>query len=267
MHCHTFSTLFLRTFLTALAMGSMVSADVIIIDDFTEPSSRNITSRGQQAWVDVTGTVIGGIRDGSAGCESSDADGTTTARISAGIFSILTNKKASPSIYLAYDQTAGWGTHLDNDPFNGVLNPAWDLSDNGSNDRFSILFSKATSTDSATPFFNDFLLTVKVKGDPSLYQRDMDTAANAWMVSNKAALAAGSPVAFEIFFTDLGDGVDLSQVEGFSLHICSENRDMEYAIDRIAAIPDPAGIPEPAVATLVLLFGIGTLSVKRLLKR
>ncbi|MBN2686508.1 MAG: hypothetical protein JXR40_14600, partial [Pontiellaceae bacterium] len=120
-----------------------VGADLVMIDDFTEPSSRTITSRGQQEWIDTTTTVPGGVRDGSVGCESSDTDGNTTMTISGGLFQISTNKKASPSVYLSYDGTAGWGTDKDYAPFNGAFSPTIDLTDNGANNRFSILFAYA----------------------------------------------------------------------------------------------------------------------------
>lgn len=97
-----------------------VGADLVMIDDFTEPS-RTITSKGQQEWVDYTSTVPGGVRDGSVGCESSDALGNTTMKIEGGLFKISTNKSASPSVYLSYDATAGWGSDKDYDPFNGTF--------------------------------------------------------------------------------------------------------------------------------------------------
>jgi hypothetical protein len=139
-------------------------AGPVMIDDFSESATGTITSRGQQAWVDNTLTVPGGVRDGSVGCESSDADGTTRMQISAGLFKIDTNKKAAPSVYLSYDGTAGWGDDLDYDPFNGAFTTALDLTGNGSNDRFSILFAYAKGMSPTIEYFNDVFVSVLIGG-------------------------------------------------------------------------------------------------------
>ncbi|WP_168433524.1 hypothetical protein [Pontiella sulfatireligans] len=241
----------------------MVSANAFLIDDFSDPANQTTTSQGNQtAWEDTTSSVIGGIRDGSVGCESSSSGGTTTAKFANGKLEVYTNKKASPSIYLAYDGTAGWGSNLDTDPFgNGTISPVLDFTDGGGNDRFSITFASAGGMDPSTNFFNDVLLSVKIEGEKNLYQANMDDAANAWMDENYNALAAGRAAAFEIDFSALGASIDMTKVEAFSLHICSENKNMDYSIDKIEAVP------EPAVLTLVALFGIGLLSAKRLFNR
>ena len=127
-----------------LFAGPGALAGMLLLDGFDEPVSGSAhTSKGQSAWHDTTDTVMGGIRDGSVGCESSELDGTTTAQISGGLMEVTTNKKASPSVYLSYDRTAGWGPDLDSDPFNGSCVPALDLTDGGGNDRFRIVFASA----------------------------------------------------------------------------------------------------------------------------
>ena len=111
---------------------------VVMIDSFTFPATtQTVTSKGQQSFVNVTDTVLGGVRDGSVGCESSEADGNTTGKIDGGKYEIYTNKKASPSMYLSYDGTSGWGTHLDTDPFNGQFAQPIDLTDGGLNNSFN----------------------------------------------------------------------------------------------------------------------------------
>jgi hypothetical protein len=234
-------------------------AATVVIDDFSE-GNRNITSRGQTAWTDSGLNVLGGVRDGSAGCENSDTEGLTTANISDGLFSVSTNPKGAPSIYLSYDGTSGWEdeAELDANPFNGSINPVQDLTDNGSNDRFSITFAYTKGASETVDFFNDFNLAVKVGG--STYLVDVSDVANVWVDDNYAELSADTPtaVSFEVLFSDFGDDVDMSEVEGFYLHVCSENLNMEYAIDEIAAVP------EPAAAALLLVVGGGLLFVRRL---
>lgn len=238
------------TFLLAVA----AQATPILIDDFSEPS-RNITSRGQQEWVDTTATVPGGVRDGSVGCESSDTDGNTTMRINNGLFAILTNKKAAPSVYLSYDATAGWGSDKDYAPFNGAFVSTIDLTGGGKNDRFSILFAYANGMDPTVDYFNDVFVSVQING--SFYQYDAAAAANTWMDQHYETLNAGTACAFEVLFSALGSGIDMTQVEAIHLHVCSENRDMEYGLDQIVAIP------EPAAAGLILLAGGGLFLLER----
>jgi len=227
----------------------------VVIDDFSE-GNRTITSRGQTAWYDTGLNVLGGVRDGSAGCENSPAGGLTTAKIQDGLFKVYSNKSGAPSIYLSYDQTAGWGgTPLDDYPFNGSLNPVQDLTENGSNDRFRITFASANGADPEINFFNDVHLVVKVEG--TNYLANMSSSANTWMEANYDDLNATTPVAasFEVSFSEFGD-IDMSQAQGFFLHVCSENMDMEYAIDKIAAVPEPASV-------LMIGFGAGLIFLVR----
>lgn len=243
---------------TLLMVVAAVSGDTFVIDDFSVPASGSAhTSKGQAAWYDTTSSVLGGIRDGSVGCESSELDGTTTAQITGGKFNVKTNKKASPSVYLSYDQTPGWGSHLDNDPFNGVLNPVQDLTDSGSNDRFSIVFASASGRNVSIPYFNDFLITVKIKDVGTLYQCNLGNngtgAANTWMESNYTTLNAGTPVAFDVLFTELDDSINMSQVEGVAFHICSNNSNLEYSLDSISTVPEPATFCLLAVGSVFVM--------------
>jgi hypothetical protein len=237
--------------LIALLIGS-AGADSVMIDDFSESATSTKTSTGnQEEWVDNTSTVPGGVRDGSVGCEWSDADGTTRMQIGDGLFKIDTNKKAAPSMYLSYDGTAGWGTDKDSSPFNGKFATALDLTGDGSNDRFSILFAYADGMSATTNYFNDVLISVQIADE--FHQHDATGAANVWINDNYATLNQETPVAFEVLFSELGSGLDMSSVEAIHLHICSENRDMDYAIDQFEAVPEPSGV---LMVSAVLLTGL-----------
>ncbi|MDD2237975.1 MAG: hypothetical protein PHP44_03965 [Kiritimatiellae bacterium] len=98
---------FMAVVLLYLCSGITAECAVVLIDDFSIPASgQTVTSKGQQSWVNLTASVLGGVRDGSVGCESSEADGNTTGQITGGQLYIETNKRASPSMYLSYDGTA-----------------------------------------------------------------------------------------------------------------------------------------------------------------
>jgi hypothetical protein len=247
-----------KAFFFLLVVVCSAGADWVMIDDFLESATATITSQGQQAWVDNTPTVPGGVRDGSIGCETSDADGTTRMQISDGLFKIDTNKKASPSVYLSYDGTAGWGSGLDDDPFNGAFTTALDLTGNGSNDRFSLLFAYAKGMSATTDYFNDVFVSVLIGGQ--FYQYDASDDANAWMGDNYATLNTETPSAFEVLFSKLGTGLDLSRVQAIHLHVCSENRDMDYALDKFEAVP------EPAVISLIGLSGFFSFLIRRFME-
>ncbi|OXU15110.1 PEP-CTERM sorting domain-containing protein [Sedimentisphaera salicampi] len=239
-----------------MLLVSYANAEYVMIDDFSEPG-QNITSKGQQAWSDTNSNVLGGVRDGSVGCESSEADGRSTANISNGLFAVTTNHKAAPSIYLSYDGLAGWGNHLDDDPFNDSLSPSQDLTAGGA-DAFSIEFVHADEGDSGVAFFNDVLLTVKMEGQSNLYQYNANTEANSWMDTNYNLISESNPMAFEVEFAKLGNGtstdIDMAKVEAVGLHICSENYDLEYTLNSFSTVPEPA--------TLALL-GSGLIMLRR----
>lgn len=251
----------MRTLIVSILafLAASTSFAVVVIDDFTEGTS-SYTSTGQQsAWDNSNINVLGGIRNGSVGCESSDTDGTTKANIQDGHFEVTTNKKASPSIYLGYDATAGWGTDLDTDPFNGAFSSAVDLTQSGLNNSFAITFSYASGTDTVTPFFNDFLFTVQIAG--VMYTKNVgfngDGTANIWMAANYTDLNNEISATFLVPFSELNGTPNMSQVEAFSLHICSENKNSEYTLDSITA-----AVPEPASA-LMIAFGGGLIALVR----
>lgn len=247
------------SFWAIFAVSASVSFAEIVIDDFSEADNAH-TSQGQAAWADPGIDVMGGIRDGSVGCEDSESDGTTTANITKdGEFEVTTNKKASPSIYLSYDGLAGWGTDKDFDPFNGIISPVWDLTENGANSGFAIVFTHAADGDDIHPFFNDFLLTVKTEGNATLNQCNVGSkgtdVANDWMSENYTTLNGGTSVTFYVPFSALSGTPDMSKVEGFALHICSENRNLEYTLDSIsAAVPEPASILMIGFGGVLILF-------------
>jgi hypothetical protein len=81
------------------------------------------------------------------------------------------------------------------------------------------------------------------------------------MDENYATLNTETPVAFEVLFSELGTGLDMSSVEAIHLHVCSENRDMDYGIDKIQAVP------EPAVMSLIGLSGAFALLIRRIFCR
>ncbi|NCD33004.1 MAG: hypothetical protein EOL87_06230 [Spartobacteria bacterium] len=158
----------LSLFLSLLLCSHTVFG-AVVIDSF-EDGDGNHTSKGQSAWIDNPATVIGGIRDGSAGCEASEADGTTTARIGDGELYVFTNHKAAPSVYFNYDAHSGWGSDLDTDPFTGTFAAPVDLTEDGKNTQFSFFFTHALYDSSSAPFFNDVLITLKIQDEPSFSQ-------------------------------------------------------------------------------------------------
>lgn len=234
-------------------MLSVANAADVVIDDFSDPSNGNAhTSQGQSAWYESVTGVIGGNRDGSVGCESSEFDGTTTAQITGGEFTVTTNKKASPSIYLSYDQTPGWGPNLDTDPFNGTFSSSQDLTGGSDNNRFAIVFTHAAGRNVGIAYFNDFLITVEV--DSVLYSCNLGDqgtdAANVWMEANYDDLSSDIPATFYVDFSQLSGTPDMSAVDAIALHICSNKYDWEYSLDSIYTT-----VPEPM--TVMLLLGGG----------
>ena len=241
--------------LTALLVTNAFSA--VVIDDFSQGTSAHTSVGKQNAWDNSDINVLGGIRNGSVGCELSTG-GTTAANITAdGKFEVTTNWKASPSIYLGYDATDDWGPDLDTDPFNGVFIPVEELTESGVNNSFAITFTYAYEADPDTPFFNDFLFTVQIDG--TLYTNNVGSrgtdAANDWMDDNYADLSDKDTVSSATFlvpFSGLtGTGtLDMSKVQALSLHICSANYDLDYTLDSITTT-----IPEPATALLLAIGG------------
>jgi len=256
-------------------------AGTIVIDDFScgEGTHNSGGSGSQNQWTDTTnGTcTLGAYRDGSVGCEIWEFNGNTMARVKDGVLEIITNDQSSPSVYLSYDDTSGWGEPPDpeNTPFNGsfsdaagILDSAQDLTGGGSNNQFEFLFTYAYEDDEDhSNFFQDFRVTlIDSDSNTASYNAGMESAggdgtANTWMSSVYDDLNDGIPASFTIPFSKFS-GVDLTAVEGINLHICSEEKGSDYTLDAIVATP------EPASASLALLAaGVGALVARRKRRR
>lgn len=121
--------------------------------------------------------------------------------------------------------------------------------------------------DPEVAYFNDVFISVQI--NDYFYQYDAATDANAWMDAHYDELNAGTPAAFDVLFSSLvakngGPAINMtlmSQVEAIHVHVCSENRNMDYGIDQIAAIPEPAAV------TFIVWAGIAMLVGRRFIHR
>ena len=108
-----------RATYTPIAFGLVVVslplwAAPISIDEFTEPTTavQHTSNAGAQVqWSDtgLTATLtVGGVRDGSIGCEYYDNISVIRATVGAGSLSVDSTGSSTPSLYLSYDATSGW---------------------------------------------------------------------------------------------------------------------------------------------------------------
>jgi len=278
----TFSRAVLRTTVILLSLPGALPAhaEPMSIDEFTAPGTASTvksTGGSQKPWSDtgLTATdTLGGIRDGSIGCEGVNTS-SVTAIVGAGAISLDATGGSTPSLYLGYDGHSGWGSHLETQPFNGVLSSPVDLTGGGGNDAIALRF---TSVRSRGVGFNDFRITLvqgyagDVNTSPGTIAYDADgtpTAGTAdyWFSFNAASainaqLTDGTgEQTFYFPMSSLvnaaGSTATFNAVQAIQFHGCTEQVAFDYTMDSIQAVPEPTTIAAMVSAGLCLVgFGL-----------
>ncbi len=244
----------------------------IIIDTFASPTSQatySSSSKTQVQWTDSSssGDILGGVRDGSVGCELSTDNNQSQARVGDGTFAITAQPKAGPSTYLSYDGTEGWSQPADpeNDRFNGTFASAIDLTDGRLNDRFyfSFVYAFHGKDGDGTVTFNDFRITLLEydNGENNTYSYNVgyqgDGSANTWMTENYTDLNDGESATFAMDFSSFGDA-SLDDVLALQIHICSADLGSDYTLNSISA-----AVPEPTSIAMISVTGAIALIIRR----
>jgi hypothetical protein len=251
----------------------------IVIDEFTEPSAATYFSNknSQVAWADSgldTADTIGGVRDGSIGCEYYDNTSNVKTTVGGGEIKVDSTGNSTPSLYLAYDGHSGWGgtypASLETEPFNGVFASTVDLTGGGTNASIAFRFTAVDGLDSGTGF-NDFRITLiqgytgDVNSSPGTVDFDVDgtpTAGTAdyWYSYDAADVINGqltNTTSEQIFLFDLASLVNdnnvtatFDSVQAIQIHACTEDTGLTYTLDSVRAVAGAAGgptpVPEPA---------------------
>lgn len=247
----------------SFGFGLSQSTHGLIIDDFQEPTdSHEIKSNGgkQAQWTDPGNdgsysddvNVLGGIRDGSLGCESYDNTSSVSGDVGGGTLNVRSAGTSTPSIYLSYDGTRGWeetDLNPETKPFNGTFT----AKDFTAYDQITFTFASVGGFEfgeGENGGFNDFNITfLQGAGEGQendgefLYTYDAATAGElggANDLTNSDVTQAFS-IDLSLLKNNNDETATFDGVQAVQLHICSEDTKSEYSLDSfsLTAIPEP----------------------------